>query len=151
MSALRNRYNKTTHDAIVSIYKSGGNDSDAVKGLGISLATLYNWQRSHPELKNDIDSAKSDRVKLRAEQALDQLKECEDLAKLYVLRLLRGEVYKTKTRTDGNGAIIFEEKEQVLPSERVLDRFLPRLQNDDDITFTLNIGSTEETDQEIDD
>ena len=143
----RSKYNPAAVDAIVKAYEAGGNDTNAAEAVQVNIGTLYNWLAKYPELKERCDRAKEKSVADASVPIIDRLKQCEELAEDYVSRLLKGEVFKTKTRTDGSGNLLWTEKEQVHPSDRILERFMPKSENDD-VTFNLTIGLAEPDNEE---
>ncbi|MBE9113784.1 hypothetical protein IQ273_30910 [Nodosilinea sp. LEGE 07298] len=118
------RYCQKVADLIVEVIGNGGTDSDVAAAVGIERSTLYRWIKSHPELQARVDAIRNGLDETHAEAVLDQLAECRVLAESYTLKLFKGEIQRVKTRTDGTGAVIFKDSEVVLPSDRLVERFL---------------------------
>ncbi len=143
MAQRRQKFNEENIDALIRAFELGANDKEACDAIAITPSCLYQWMRKYPDLKERCEEAKKKSLADSSTQALSTLEECKDLAESYVLRLLKGQVFKTKTRKDGSGAVIWEETEQVHPSDRILERFLPKPEGDD-FTFNVTFGSAEE-------
>ncbi|MBW4483009.1 MAG: transposase [Tildeniella torsiva UHER 1998/13D] len=144
----RIKYSEAIVNVIVGVLEQGGSNLEAANAVGMDRNTLYLWRNKYPEFKARIEAAKAVFTAGKAEEVLDKLDECKSLAESYVLRLFKGEVVHTKTRVDGKGGVIFKDTEIVLPSDRLLERFLQLGSAEKE--FTLNIGLAQ-PDDDLDD
>jgi transposase-like protein len=148
-SKPRVRYTPDVVDTIIHVLEMGGTDSDAATAAGVNRNTFYLWRKKHPEFKERIEAAKAGVNQSAAAAVLDKLEQCRSLAEDYILRVFRGEIERVKTRVDRTGAVIFRESEVVLPSDRMVERFLNLGAGEQ--TFNLNIGLAEPLDDELED
>ena len=137
----RIRYSEKAVEVLLTAFEKGATDQHAAEAVGIDRSTVYKWFKVHPGLKGKVEVAKQKFEDDQAAAALSDLEECQQLAKSYTLRLLRGEITKTKTRYNGIGRIEFKDVEEVNPSDRLLERFLHL--SDGDQSFNLTIGLAE--------
>jgi transposase-like protein len=145
----RARYSEAIVNIIVDVLERGGTDNDAAEAAGVNRNTFYAWKKKYPEFKAKLEAAKAGFVADRTEEVLNRLDECRSLAEAYVLKVFRGEVQRVKTRTDSQGVVIFKDCETVLPSDRMVERFLNLGAGEQ--TFNLNIGLAEPLDDELED
>lgn len=145
MANKRDKYCDKTVDTLLRLFEAGANDEEAAKAVGITTSTLYSWYRKYKGLKEKVLEAKDKSEYKAAENLINKLEECRTLAEIYVWKLLKGEITKTKTKKDGSGKVIYTETEQIHPSERILERFLPKVEGED-TTFIINFGAAEEED-----
>lgn len=131
-------------DAIVQIIDGGGGLEDAAKALDLSLRTLNNWRKNHPDLDRRITDAQRRLIKAKAETACCNIRDTQELANRYLIKLLRGEITKKKTRKDKVGNIIWEEEEQILPSDQIICKLASLEEASVDYKIEVSVASPEE-------
>ncbi|MEA5447601.1 hypothetical protein VB780_03405 [Leptolyngbya sp. CCNP1308] len=145
----RIKYSEAVVNLIVGVLERGGTNLDAANAAGMDRNTFYLWSKKHPEFKARIEAAKAGYVQSQTTAVLDTLEECRSLAEAYVLKVFKGEIQRVKTRTDATGVVIFKDTETVLPSDRMVERFLQL--NSGEQQFNLTIGLAEPDDDYDDD
>ncbi len=139
-SRARIKYSEAVVNLIIGVLERGGTDSDAADAAGMNRNTFYLWRKRYPEFKARIEAAKAGYVQSQTTAVLDTLEECRTLAEQHVLKLFKGEVEKVKTRVDGTGAVIFRDIETVLPSDRMVERFLQLGVGEQQFNLTIGLA-----------
>ena len=139
-------YSEQVAERLERAFENGATMGQAAASVGCTRQALYGWLKRHDGLKERIEAAKERFLENQNDEAVDRLQELHSLANDYLLRLMRGEVTKTKTRYNGSGRIEFRDVEELRPSDRLLER-LAALE-DSSQTFELKIGLAEPEDFE---
>jgi transposase len=135
------KYSQKVADLLVRAVENGATYDQAAASVNVDRSTLYLWLRKYDGLKERIEGAKETFIENQNAEAVGRLQELHSLANDYLLRLMRGQVTKTKTRYNGSGGIEFRDVEEIQPSDRLLER-LAALE-DSSQTFELRIGLAE--------